>query len=292
MPDAAPRNHFPVPHAAVKGDAPQIDHGRLDPQRSTGALTLRLEVLAPLHAGTGEFEPVGTRLVRVAMSRGGRPVVPGSTIKGACRQTYEALTDSDSPFPSDRLASRGGSSASAALFGSLGYQGRVGFDDAELTEPVRLVEVLLSQTYPPRDKTGRRFYGLLPAGAAQERLIPAWAIPAGSFLRTQLRVRNVDEREIGGVLLSLGVGRFVLRLGGGRYDGYGCVRVALDRYALRSGTTWRRPEWIGEPAAVNSFRDRCLAAFEPTPAGKAALALLCEKLVAPPLSPGGAEAPR
>ncbi len=292
MAELAPRNHVPQALAsAPKCAASDPRHDRLLSDRLTGALALQLDVLSPVHVGTGEFEPHDGRLTRAAITRAGVPVIPGTSLKGACRQVFESLTDSDSPFDRDgcrcprpprkaddkspRLRSR-----AAALFGELGHQGHAGFDDAEPIAPVTLSLIHLSVPYPPQHATGRRFYGLLPAGAQQERQVPALAIPAGARLRSSLRLRNVTPEELGGLLVSLGVGLFVLRVGGGRYDGYGCVRVSVVDFALRTGAAVTRAAVESRAETVAQSVTTWIQAFRPT-CREEHLDELCRRLVEP-----------
>ena len=280
MADLAPRNRFGQALAAPKCAASAARHDRLLSDRVTGALTLHLDVLSPVHVGTGEFEPHDGRLVRTAVTRATLPVIPGTSLKGACRQVFESLTDSDSPFTKDNHKCATGRSRASALFGDLGHHGHAGFDDAEPVEPVTLSLIHLSVPYPPQHATGRRFYGLLPAGAQQERRIPALAIPAGARLRSSLRVRNVSPDELGGLLVSLGVGFFVLRVGGGRYDGYGCVRVSVVDFALRTGAAFTRAAVESRPDTVAQSAATWIQAFRPT-CRQDRLDELCRRLVEP-----------
>lgn len=282
-----PRNHFPQDLVGPKCDASDPGHASLQPGLLTGAITLRIEVLSPVVVGIGEFEPHENRLVRAAATRAGVPVIPGSSLKGACRQVFESLTDSDSPFDKDKFGCPSGVSRASAIFGRLGHQGRVGFDDALPLTPVSFVTVRVSVPYPPQAKTGRRFYGPLPEGAQQERQMPAQALPTGARLETQLRVRNASREELGGILVSLGVEAFVLRLGGGKYDGYGCVRVSVVGFALREGgrsalaPARREVEAEAVRAAVRGWR----GAFFGGPHSKSHFDELCRRLVAPEVPP-------
>ncbi len=287
-PKNPPRNRFAIEVHRAGRNAEAVGHHRLEGELRSGALELAIETLAPLHVGSGGFGLFRDELVKEVMRRGGRPVVPGSSIKGTCRQTYEVLTDSTSPF--DRGESfnrrrRSLLSPAGALFGALGYEGRVSFSDAALPEGAEPVKIRLSVAYPPRRKTGRRFYGRLPPGAEQPRRIPALAIPAGVSLTTSLRFRNLDPAELGGVLTSLGVSRFTPRLGGGKYDDFGWVRFRLRRYRLREG--FGDSHWEEDPAAVEALCDRCLTAFEPTADGRKALETLSQRLQAPGQAGGG-----
>lgn len=287
MVQSSPRHYFTIASPArVLRESVVVPHAVIDHQRWTGSVTLTGEVLSPVHAGTGYFEVVGQRLVRLPVECGGRPVVPGSSIKGACRQVYELLTDSDAPTDGHGATP----SAAGALFGTLGQQGRLGFDDAVADQSARLTEVRLSTPYAPRNASGRRFYALPNTSPAPERSVAGLALPIGAQLTFHLRLRNVTEAEIGGVLCSLGVGAFVMRLGGGKHDGYGCVRIDVTGYRLRAAATWDGGAHVNDAVVVGAWRDRCLAAFQPSANGARALALLRQRLLAParlPVNAGG-----
>jgi len=288
-----PRNYFGIPAApTVPPQTPFVPHDRLDPARHTGELALRIETLSDLHVGTGQYARHGGELVREPLRRSGVLAIPGASIKGSCRQVFEALTDSVGPFDEPMLRLKPDPrvpppklSAAAALFGTLGFQGRLSFDDAVPEAPVEARLIRLSAAYLPQHEVGRRFYGLLPPGAQQPPRIPVWAIPAGTRLVTLVRFRNASEGEIGGVLLSLGLGlhgAFVPRLGGGKYDGYGCVRFSVTGVRLRAARGFGAPTRHDAPEALREFRERCAGAFVPTAKGTEALQQLRAQLVAPP----------
>ena len=93
-----PRNHFSIPVERVRRDTEPVFHDRLDQQLRTGTIELAVETLRPVHVGSGSFGIFQDQLVKEVSRQGGRPVIPGSSIKGVCRQTYEVLTSSAAPF--------------------------------------------------------------------------------------------------------------------------------------------------------------------------------------------------
>lgn len=289
-----PRNYFGIRHGPVDRSAAPVYHDVLDAaELMTGALELAIDALSPIHIGSGSFDLTGEEIGKEPIRRAGRLVIPGASIKGMCRQIFEAITASGSPFDHaehHRAARRGGQgpslSAAAAVFGTLGLQGRVGFDDAVLTGGAESVEIeperiRLSVAYPPQKEVGRRFYGPLPAGADQAATVPALAIPAGVVLRTRLRFRNLSRTGLGGVLISLGVDRFTPRLGGGKYDDFGWVRFRVTAFRLRPRGFAGGGPWERETGAVAAFVDDCRRQVPLAGAGKAALDLLTRKLQFP-----------
>lgn len=281
--DLPPRNYFPLAVSQVERLGFDQSHDQLRSALRTGAMELEIEVLTPVHVGSGAFGLADGQMAKMPLHRDGQPVVPGTSIKGMCRQIHEVLTQSASPFDKDPPQKGVQPSASAALFGRLGYQARVSFDDAVPTQPVKLQVVRLSVGYPPQNDVGRRFYGPMPEGADQPRRIPVLALPSGTRLITVLRFRNVRDDELGAVLLSLGVDRFTPKLGGGKYDPLGWVRFRPLRYRLRRGLTFRATPWISETTRVMELCTGLVRDIpsQLPPAGRSALKHLENKMQAP-----------
>ncbi|WP_217267332.1 RAMP superfamily CRISPR-associated protein [Thermanaeromonas sp. C210] len=71
-----------------------VPHNRLDGRRWTGKLVLELEVVTPLHIGSGSLRLIGGQPVQTFLRRGETPVIPGSSLKGAVRSLAEAVARS------------------------------------------------------------------------------------------------------------------------------------------------------------------------------------------------------
>jgi len=169
-----PRNYFALPVPRTRQESEPVFHDRLDADLGSGVIELDVETLSPVHVGSGTFGIFQGQLVKELMRRAGEPIVPGSSIKGMCRQVYEVLTDSASPFREMYRKSRQQPlSAAGALFGALGYQGRIGFDDAVLKADVELIRIELSVAYPPqREKAAASTAGSLRTRGSPERSRP------------------------------------------------------------------------------------------------------------------------
>lgn len=286
-----PRNHFSVKRGKpVAATTKPIYHDRLPQQRGgvalrSGDLGLRITVRFPVHVGSGNFvlDTKGKAVKDVARLRG-EPVIPGSSIKGCCRQVYELLTGS--PQAKEEQHGKGSAlSPAAALFGCLGYQGRVSFDDAVPIGKVVLERKKISTAYPPKNSPAGsyKFYGDLPREASQRGRIAAFVIPAGTVLETRLRLRNVSDAEINDLLLSLGVGRFSFRIGGAKYDALGMVSFAVFSLRLHQGLIGPR-ESSESPADVAAFLDRLAKTSDLSSRASKALCKL-ENELPPPRGP-------
>jgi hypothetical protein len=203
----------------------------------------------------------GEVVAQEAARRNGRPVLPGSGIKGAVRTVYELLSFSCDPF------AREGCSASSccdacSLFGCLGWAGRASFADAA---PVGSVQTLVAAVpiahEPHGEKTGGqfRFYDLRDAAGLQG--VPrdkelAREVYRGTFAG-RLTFWNVSQEELGRLLCAMGSGyvpavRFPLRLGGVKYDGKGAVEVGFGALALASPVrqSFARGEEVNEQCSA------------------------------------------
>ncbi|HKI06301.1 MAG TPA: RAMP superfamily CRISPR-associated protein [Thermoanaerobaculia bacterium] len=241
--------------------------------RLTGSLRLSLEI------PTGQFvSPSTGRLTLVSQGAeevvaqeaarlAGTPVIPGSGIKGAVRTLYELLSFSCDPFAwADRARRTEASRCTArsccdacSLFGVLGRSGRVGFDDARPAGPdaVRVEVQKVPVPWTPQKPEGDvSLYDFQEATVFdRDRKVSVKQLKELSrevFLGTfenRMTFWNVSVEELGRLLLSMGIGRdeatrFLLRLGGVKYDGKGAVKVQPRSLTLASP---ERKHFEGEP---------------------------------------------
>jgi len=215
--------------------AAAVDHGFDDVSRGISGwllldyTTLRGKFVSP---GTGRLVLRGSEGSEVPAAEAarslGRPVLPGTGIKGAVRTVFEVLTGSCDP------TRRGCNSCAACrLFGALGRRGRLGFDDAvgqEVTEGAERVPIPFK---PRKPADGIRLYDLGPAllqtGArVEEKLVRE--VFRGTF-RGRMAFHHATPGELGLVLLALGWDGggvpFPLRLGGVRFHGEGAASVSV-----------------------------------------------------------------
>ena len=257
------------PDGEVHLQAP-IPHNEWRRDLLTGILRLSLEtppgqVVSP---GTGRLTlsklDATETVAQQAATVQGVPVLPGAGIKGAVRSLFEILSFSCDLFAwTDR--SRGYDRSprcsprfccdACSLFGLLGWNGRVGFDDALPVDPaavqIEVQKVPIPWTPSPMKSQGqfrlydsteatqpdvdRKVYVRKPKELARE-------VFSGRF-EARMRFCNLTPEEMGRLLLSMGIGSdertsFYLRLGGLKYDGKGLVKVEPN--SLRLTTPLRR----------------------------------------------------
>ena len=238
-------------------------HNKWVKDRLTGSLRLSLEIPKGqfVSPSTGRLTLVSQGAEEVvaqeAARAAGTPVIPGSGIKGAVRTLYELLSFSCDPFAwADRSRRTEASRCSArsccdacSLFGVLGRNGRVGFDDARPAGPdaVRVEVQQVPVPWTPQKPEGDvSLYDFQEATVFdRDRKVSVKQLKElsrevflGTF-ETRMTFWNVSVEELGRLLLSLGMGadeatQFWLRLGGVKYDGKGAVRVQPRRLILAS----------------------------------------------------------
>jgi CRISPR/Cas system CSM-associated protein Csm3 (group 7 of RAMP superfamily) len=273
--------------------------------------------------GLGE----GNQPVRGITRRLGQPVLPGSSWKGAVRARFEAITRSrlgvatrppkmepwklprelrpdrggkvkvelrdrrlDALRPADTHTRLADLSPADALFGAMGYRGRLHPSEGVIEGP--RMEYPLS--VPPQEspavhrlakpgaafKTvdgveiseveGRKFYydGPLLEGRARtgEEGGPVReyvdAVPAKATITIVVHLESVTEAELGALLVSAGYGEDVgiLRFGGYKPAGLGKVKLTRVKGELRRGWPTRRwqrsaPEPFDPSRAVAAARE-------------------------------------
>ncbi len=74
--------------------APSVDRTDRGVGSLSGVLTFTLHTLQPLHVGQGIKRVIGETIVRETARASGKLIVPGSTVKGALRSRFEAITRS------------------------------------------------------------------------------------------------------------------------------------------------------------------------------------------------------
>lgn len=240
MPEPTPSNYVPLGRVRRQNGAPreQVTLEAFLPGRWSGSLSLTYSPIDPVRVGSGVLFPRPVRgqteLVQDLTLVRGRPVLPGSSVKGAIRSLVEAIGGGcDLQGTCQPLC------VACSLFGTVqkdskSWKGRVGFDDALPVKDVQLGLDRLPRAFPPKATVGRRAYGPAPEGIQGEN--PYFVIVPGSTLRGRLLIHNLDDAELGLVLTACGLdGSFAPRLGGGKYHGLGRTRIEVTSARLRRG---------------------------------------------------------
>jgi hypothetical protein len=225
------RQHDWVPWSKAaprRGGCPPPGHHFWEPGRLRGYISGVILCLQPVHIGTGLIvEDEDGQLYKPTAKLCGRPIIPGSTLKGLVRAVIEALTDSclvvaaagarerqllqqaGVDLPRIRACTLNHPCVACRLFGTRpggrearAYASRLAFFDAEDRDcGAGLTKLSLPNMWPPKSASqGRKFYyhGKLVSGHE-----PVEAIQAGSRLAWRINFHNLDEAELNLLLVVL-----------------------------------------------------------------------------------------
>ncbi len=241
--NTVPSNYVAIPVSETRRSQ-TVDRDRYLEDQLTVRIDLELRAAQPLHMGTGIVGREDGRLfLDITLGPDGKPRIPGAGIKGPIRTIFETLTGSCGELTCRPEAP---CCAACSLFGCLGVQGRVGFDEAVFENGQEFGIVKLPQGYAPSTIKGRRFYGAFPPGAPAQH--PYGVVPRGATFAGGLLVEHASAREVGLLCLSMGMdGSFLPKLGGGKHGGIGSVRfvpraVRVLEARTRYGASGKPPE--------------------------------------------------
>lgn len=235
-------------------------HERYQPDTVSGRLDATLIVATPLHVSSG----------RVRMRRGKQPslvremtrvnkklCIPASTLKGVVRSVVEAITRSCLRI-TDAHKKRGkwkryrvkypnetkGCSdpkhlcLACRMFGALGFEGHIRFDDAILDTGSLAIVRMPSLWEPAKKGAGPYLKGKFPAGrkfyyhgqTVTKADTPVEVLTPESRLTLSIRFENLLPGELGVLLTAMGLGEteLILKLGGGKPACYGSALISLN----------------------------------------------------------------
>jgi hypothetical protein len=221
----------------------------------TGVIVGELVAHTPVHVASGNVELTGggrIPLVKAHFRTGGKPAIPGSSLKGVIRSVFEAISRSCVRVQSRKLRNKLPQGfeqpcgelrntndllcPACRLFGAMGYQGQVRFADALLVEGNTSV-ILSPSLFAPRTHAriyyggdgkvvGRKFYF---HGQPAKGNVPLEVCEAESRFRLRVNFVNLTKAELGLLLTALGQGSlpFALKLGGAKPACCGSVEVQV-----------------------------------------------------------------
>lgn len=239
-----PYEFVPLPEGRIPTSEP-AGHHRYQPGSLTGRLTARIIARSPVHVASGLLEPKSDRqypMVKAHFRTGGRPAIPGTSLKGCIRSIVEAISRSAVQItrarelpreyqPSHRVDQL---DVAQRIFGALGYQGMLRFADAQQISGA-VITVPSPQLFRPRSEAvdtyfdagkvrGRKFYmhGKLAKGN-----LPLEACAVDSVFELKAEFENLTPGELGLVLIALGQGKPTLwpKLGGGKPACLGTIEI-------------------------------------------------------------------
>jgi CRISPR/Cas system CSM-associated protein Csm3 (group 7 of RAMP superfamily) len=190
-----PYDFVSLPNCPARGHA--VAHGQaLEQGRFDGQLHLVYVTKTPLHVGSGVLETAaecglrgGTVPVRGMARRGGRPVLPGSSWKGAIRARFEAITDSRLALADDSSKEKASKVPDALKSPTAGGSYQVRIKDPRVTSTLKAQEVRGTkdlQNLSPADA----LFGCL---GYRGRLFPMEGVIEGPAATEPLRITPLDS---------------------------------------------------------------------------------------------------
>lgn len=174
--------------------------------------------------------------------RRGKPVLLGSSLKGASRQAYELLTPSCQPGAWGRSctvkqkARRAWLCPACSLFGAAGYGGRLTFSETGSSGSVETDVRRVPEAWPPQKKPVKgnkyRVHRLAKdtdKDGEDRKVVEKVRCAWGAF-ESRIFVTNATVLELGILFLALGLDVAEgpgLRVGGKKFHGFGGVQASI-----------------------------------------------------------------
>ncbi|MFE4108372.1 RAMP superfamily CRISPR-associated protein [Almyronema epifaneia] len=194
-------------------------------------------------------------LIKTAVHHKNTLIIPGSSLKGVIRSTYEALTRSclcKTKARREELPPGYGECKikkdqvevcpACRVFGAMGWQGLVSFADVVGQKASTSIGFMPS-LYRPRTENpmyqnngrvaGRKFYhhAVKAIDAGEQRGIPVQQAAEAYVFKTALQFKNLTEAELGTLFVILGQDSdypIALKVGGGKPVGMGTLVATVE----------------------------------------------------------------
>jgi hypothetical protein len=269
---------------------PPIGQDKYHAVRCHGTLHITLTVQTALHVSTGVVamgSDVGQKSIPLikTMIQGSEEklIIPGSSLKGVVRSTYEAITRSclckvskeakdNNWIPRELQECRTRKNQqkrellvcpACHVFGAMDWQGLIHFTDARC-QSVGFRPGFMPSLYRPRPDqsqkyfkqgkvAGRKFYyhTIRAVDKGQQQGIPVQQAAKEFVFRTELHYRNLTQAELGTLLIVLGQDKskypIALKVGGGKPIGMGTMTVEVTALEQPANLRDRYLSYDSEP---------------------------------------------
>lgn len=218
----------------------------------SGMFKVQLVTVDPLFIGSGFQELEDGQFVKQTLTENNKPIVPGSSLKGAVRQICRAVSQSCVPQEScritlpkkdtkwqckpERKSNLDHACIVCDMFGKMGWCSKVFFSDliAECGATARFQAARQFAPHPDAEKYHEngyhayKFYKTKIKSVTKPQNDMLRAVPPKTVFTGEITYRNLDQKELGLLLFGLGQsGTISLKLGGYRNEGFGTVNITL-----------------------------------------------------------------
>lgn len=227
----------------------------------SGMLKVKLVTVDPLFIGSGFQELEDEQFIKQTLMENGRPIIPGSGLKGAVRHICRAVSKSCVPqeswksqktnrvckisipddtklqCKSEKNPKQDSACIVCDMFGKMGWSGKVFFSDL-IAENGKTGRFRAAQQFAPHpdaekylDEYGYhayKFYRTVIDEVTKPQNDMLRAVVPKTVFTGEITYRNLDKKELGLLLFGLGQsGKMSLKLGGYRNEGFGTVNITL-----------------------------------------------------------------
>lgn len=195
-----------------------------------GYIDLNIVCNTDVHIGSGykNFIGTGKELVYETIKTSGKPIIPGSSFKGAVRAIAAAVSNSCNP---DNTCGGYDRCIVCDMFGTMGFASKVIFPDF-CSENAELNVVSLNSQFPPQKKEDMQRYKFYMTGENKydgEKKVKAEVIERGSVFTGRIFFKRLTEEQLSLLMFSMGLNNkddessINLKIGGYKNEGIGEV---------------------------------------------------------------------
>ena len=276
-----PYGLVPLPNQGVDRKRP-VGQDQFKKNLISGKLHLTLTVQTSTFVASGIMamgRDMGLKvdLIKAAVQQGNTLIIPGSSLKGVVRSSYEALTHSCLCKTKARKESspKGYSECkvkkdqldvcpACRVFGAMGWQGLISFSDA-VGQAISMDVEFMPNLYGPKSNNpmydnggkvaGRKFYYHAIEAVTSKKMpdgkdnkgVNAQKAKQGYVFKTTVQFKNLSEAELGTLFVILGQDKdhpMALKVGGGKPIGMGSLVVTVEALDKNTDPKERYTEYV------------------------------------------------
>ncbi|MGC8869797.1 MAG: RAMP superfamily CRISPR-associated protein [Brevinematia bacterium] len=207
---------------------------------NTFLISMQLEIVAPLHIGTGDISKVmnGMPVYAQARSVNGSPIIPGSSVKGAISTIFLALTGSiEATSELFGTSSKGDSERYGPLIS------KVFFNDFKIFGDYKIVNKPLPALWRPRYRPkypAVKFYSDVSYSEPKNKSQQVECVDSGAKFQGEVVGYALNSWEVGGLLMSFGInvenGKIITRpikVGYAKPQGLGKLKIVNESLSVK-----------------------------------------------------------
>ncbi len=233
-------------------------------KKYTGFLELKIICIKNVHIGNGykDFFDKSPVLAHQTIKTDGKPIIPGSSLKGAVRNIAAAISSSCSPESNKSKDNKCKVSFNRNLkkydidlcitcdmFGAMSWGSKVSFSDFKAIDAKTKVERMNHQYGPhinaDMSRDGYKFYQTGDNKYDSSSKTEAEVICAGSSFSGKIFFKNLTEEELCLLTYSLGLNKkqghgINIKIGGFRNEGIGEIKTEVIEFKVKNNANANR----------------------------------------------------